>query len=336
MSTLGSLDRAEDPSSQTGELRMAKTEVFTVRMGDMARRPDQEDRAEILRFDNRFLTAQHLRFYNMRISRIAFALIHPTAVTLELIQCHWDLTAKIPISDNIAASTIRLVGTQISSNGFNEILANFPRLRTLVYYRPEDEIDSHFDMVGTELRELGGNLEHLTMLNEAYMPFCTPIGSLQKLTNLKTLEIDLELLIGFRENPNEDYDEYMDSGFIDPDTSIDYEEIHEQAGDWCLVKMLPASLETLTLHLEDPKLDIYFYTYERYGAKLEELITADDLFPNLVSISAPRLSEVAEKLSGRDTAWVLTKSTMHRHPHPIKAEESVPPALILAEFSNRC
>ncbi|KAI1146068.1 hypothetical protein F4825DRAFT_473085 [Nemania diffusa] len=308
------------------------TEFSPVKMEEKTVRTDQGGGPKVLRFDSRFLTAQHLRFYDMRVSRIAFALVHPSAVTLELVHCQWDLATQIPVSRNIPARTILLVGTRISDYGFSTILENFPNLRTLSYYRPADEIDTHFDMVGQELATSGQNLEHLTMLNENLMPFATPVGSLKKLTNLKTLEIDLELLIGFREIPNEDYDEYMDSGLVEPDTMLDYEEIHEQAGDWCLLDLLPASLEELTLHLENPKLDTYFYNYERYGAKLEELLKAEHLFPNLTCISAPRLAEVSEKIGGRQAGWSLTLSTMHRQPLPAEVEKDT--SVIVAEFHD--
>ncbi|KAJ8129468.1 hypothetical protein O1611_g4163 [Lasiodiplodia mahajangana] len=323
-----------EESSSTSESRMPADKDYAEETYEMARPSSRGDRPGVLLFDSRFLTAEHLRFYNMRVSNFAFALVHPTAVKLELINCTWDLITEIPVSKNVAARAIHLVDTKIGDDGFNDILTNFPNLRTLVYCRPTDDVDTQFDMIGREIKLYGQRLEHLTLLNESYMPFCTPIGSLQALDNLKSLDIYLEMLIGFLRNPG-DYDDYMDSGFNDSDEECDYDEIYdEEVGDWSLIKMLPGTLESLTLHIEDAKLHTYFNTYERYGAKIEELITADHLFPNLRSISAPRLSQVAKKLSGDQTAWALTNSTMHRVPLAVKAEGEAAAELKLAEFQG--
>ncbi|KAI1129888.1 hypothetical protein F5Y10DRAFT_140565 [Nemania abortiva] len=295
----------------------------------MERPSPRRERAEAITFDSQLLTAQHLRFYNMRVSPFAFALAHPVALKLELIDCYWDMTAQIPVSNNVAARVIRLVGTHIDWKGFSNILTRLPNLHTLFYCRPAREDDTHFDMIGSELSRCGQRIEHLTMLNENYMPFSTPIGSLKDLNNLRSLEIDLEMLIGFLDNPD-NYD-YGDGDFIDMDEEDDYEEIHQEAGNWSLINLLPCSLETLKLHIDDTKLDVYFDTYERYGAKIEELITADDVFPNLRFIDAPHLMEVAERLSGRHAAWTIEGSGIRRLPFADQDEDSDSPELTLAE-----
>ncbi|KAI0105258.1 hypothetical protein GGR51DRAFT_560469 [Nemania sp. FL0031] len=328
----------EDSSSQTNNSRMPGDENSAEETYEMARPSSRGNRPGVLLFDSRFLTAEHLRFYNMRVSNFAFALVHPTALKLELIGCNWNLVTEIPISTNVAARAIHLIDTKISDTGFNSILTNFPNLRTLVYCRPTEEVDTDLDMIGHEITQFGQRLEHLTLLNESYMSFRTPIGSLQALDHLKSLDIYLEMLIGFLRNPG-DYDDYMDSGFHDSDSEaeaeVDYDEIYnDEVGNWSLTRMLPSSLETLTLHIEDAKLQTYFNTYERYGAKIEELITAEHLFPNLKSISAPRLSPVAEKLAGRQVPWALTKSTIHRVPLAVKQEGEAAPELKLAEFQG--
>ncbi|KAI0453754.1 hypothetical protein F5B21DRAFT_272586 [Xylaria acuta] len=268
------------------------------------------------------LGAKHLRFVNVQVSTVDYLLVHPTAEELEFRSCFWDLLANIPESTRAAARVVRLIATHIDDMGINEILCKLRRLRSLVYYRPSDEVDTDFDLIGSELARHGQHLEHLELVNEALMPFCTPIGSIHTLINLKTLDMDLELLIGFRENPRE-YDDYMDAGFDPEEEELDYEEINRYAGDWSLVKLLPPSLEKLTLHIEYPKLEVYFNTYERYGAKFEELLTADGQFDNLHWVSAPRLNTVAEKLCGRPTRWALIgtgKCTMARTPLRTEAE----------------
>ncbi|KAI1748564.1 hypothetical protein F4782DRAFT_349465 [Xylaria castorea] len=276
------------------------------------------------RHDNRpgILDAKYLRFVGLQASEVEYLLAHPKAEVLEFHSCYWDIRDGNPKSTHGAARVVRLIGTTIKDTGLNEVLCRFPKLRSLVYYRPSDEVDTCFDEMGRELTKHGQHLEHLELVNEALMPFYTEFGSLHKLINLKSLEIDLEFLIGFRENPRE-YDDYMDAGFDPEEEELDYEEINREAGDWSLVKMLPHSLEKLTIHIEYPKLEVYFNTYERYGAKFEELLTAEGQFDNLRWVNAPRLNTVAEKLCGRSTEWALlgnSKCTMARTPRRTEAK----------------
>ncbi|KAI1118641.1 hypothetical protein F5Y14DRAFT_447002 [Nemania sp. NC0429] len=265
--------------------------------------------------------AQTIRIINERIWDPRSAPFRFPVKQIELFGCDWSLRPDMPVPICEATRTVHLLGTNINWDGFRDLLTCFPCMDTLVYSRPADEIDTHFDMVGEALTNDGANLEHLTMLNENYMPFCTPVGSLHTLTNLRSLEIHLELLIGFRENPI-GYDEYMDWDMFEPDNAPDYEEIIRYAGDWSLIPLLPASLEKLILHVDDPKLDVYFNTYERYGAKIEELLMAEHLFERLTDISAPGLTAVEKRIRSRHTGWILTaQSAMQRPPTEAKVED---------------
>ncbi|KAI0467535.1 hypothetical protein F4859DRAFT_236261 [Xylaria cf. heliscus] len=264
------------------------------------------------------LYAKFLRFVDIRVSHVDHLFIHPFAEEMLFEDCCWDLAAEVPKSGqrHSALRVIRFVGTNLKDYGLNEVLCNLPELRTLEYFRPADDIDTCFHEMGSELARNGQNLEHLTLSNEALMPFCTPFGSLHTLTRLKTLDVDLEFLIGFRDNPR-NWDDYMDAGFYPEDEGeLDYEQIHKWAGDWSLVKLLPQSLERLTLHVECPKISVYFNTYERFGAKFEELLTAKGQFVHLRWIMAPELDKVAERLCTRPgNEWALigtSKITMQR------------------------
>ncbi|KAI1192889.1 hypothetical protein F5X97DRAFT_62525 [Nemania serpens] len=306
-------------SSQISEV--ASSEISEVASSEMSPLPDIDESTSSLSPTDRSLMVESIRFYNMSASEFSPSLFHSLAKKIELINCEWSLRAQVPLSIHTEARIVHLLGTNISWNGFSDLMICFPFMHTLVYSRPADEIDTHFDLVGDVLAHQGTGLEHLTMLNENYMPFCSPLGSLTALTNLKSLEIHLELLIGFRENPI-GYAEYSDSEIFDPDDVLDYDEISRYAGDWSLVDLLPTSLEKLTLYVEDPKLDVYFNTYERYGAKIEELLAAEHLFEKLTDISAPGLSAVEKRMRTRHTGWVLTaQSAMQRPPIEVNFED---------------
>ncbi|KAI1186611.1 hypothetical protein F5B17DRAFT_431383 [Nemania serpens] len=298
-------------ASKTYEVGSSK--ISEDELSKMAPPPHMEEIMEMSRPTDQVLMAKITRFCNMPVTDFSSSLFHSVAHKIELINCEWSLRIEVPSSAHTVARIIHLLGTGINWDGFRDIMTSFPSMHTLVYTRPADEIDTHFDLVGKVLAHYGTNLEHLTMLNEHYMPFCSPLGSLSTLINLKSLEIHLELLIGFRENPN-GYEEYMDFGFFEPDDVVDYEEVNRYAGDWSLVSLLPTSLETLTLHIEDPKLEVYFNTYERYGAKIEELLTAEHLFKSLTEISAPGLTAVEKKIRARHTGWVLTAQIAMQRP----------------------
>jgi hypothetical protein len=209
---------------------------------------------------------------------------------------------------------IDLIDTSIDDRGFESILTGFSQLTELVYFRPTDETETDFDMIGGVLKEYGQRLEHLQMHNVSLMPFYTPVGSLHTCTSLKTLNMDLELLVGFHENPRGGHNEYLDASIEEDEEPLIYDEIYDEVVDWSLVKLLPTSLVKLTLWVEEPKIDAYYNTYERYGAKFEELLTSDDHSQNLQSVTASFLEPVAEKLRGTLTGWVMDGSTMVRMP----------------------
>ncbi|KAI3321090.1 hypothetical protein HD806DRAFT_212543 [Xylariaceae sp. AK1471] len=281
----------------------------------------QRDQEMVFCTDGELFSAQVLRFFNFLVSEIDFILVHPGVKKLELNGCSWNLMTDIPQQNRSRVRKIDLFGCSINEKGFKDILTRFSELKELVYCRPLDEIDTHFDMIGYVLEEYGHHLEHLKMHNESLLPFCTPVGPLQACMNLKTLDMHLELLIGFLENPRDGQDEYMDAGFDDEEEDApNYDEIYAQVKDWSLVEVLPNSLEKLTLWVEEPKLATYYNTYERYGAKFEELLTSDRRFPKLRSVTAPKLELVAEKLHGRLTGWILDGFTMARIPTVEEAE----------------
>ncbi|KAI8948983.1 hypothetical protein F4801DRAFT_429977 [Xylaria longipes] len=272
--------------------------------------------------DPGILTAKRVRLVDLEVSEFGYLLAKPNVEELEFSSCYWD-NAKLPKSENTSVRAIRLVDTTMDEMGFNKILCKIPHLKSLVYFRPADECDTGFDMMGGELAKHGQNLEHLELWNDALMPFYSPFGSLHTLTKLKTLEMDLELLIGFRDNPR-NWDDYMDGGFVsEEEEEPDYEEINSDAGDWSLVKLLPPSLEKLTLEIDTPKLSVYFNTYERWEAKFEELLTADQ-FDKLHWVRAANLDAVAKKLCGRPgNRWALIGwggDTMARTPLRTEAE----------------
>ncbi|KAI1741543.1 hypothetical protein F4680DRAFT_67643 [Xylaria scruposa] len=261
------------------------------------------------------LTAKVLKFRGLKASQVEFLFARPNVEVLEFHSCYWDIWSEGPTTTRTMVHAIKLVDTAVDDSGLNDILRRFPGLRSLVYFRPQEEVDTGLHELGRELVKYGQNLEHLELYNDSLMPFYSPFGSLQKLINLKTLEIDLELLIGFRDNPRgyDDYgdDEYLDIEEVAEQEEPDYEEINRYAGDWSLVKLLPPSLEKLTLHIEQPKLEVYFNTYERYGAKFEELMTAKGQFDKLRWVQAPRLNTVAEKLCRKSTGWALIGESKH-------------------------
>ncbi|KAI3330172.1 hypothetical protein F4824DRAFT_349203 [Ustulina deusta] len=255
--------------------------------------------------DSHFLNAKCVRFFDMNTSKFAFVLAHPVAERMELHHCAWDIVTKIPHDNGTAAVRVMLLeSTRINFIGFEQLLESLPRLHTLIYFRPYDERDTDFDWVGKALCQFGGNLENLTMLNNSLMPFCSEIGPLASLSNLKTLEIELEFLVGFRDIPHGGYYEYMDFAF-ESDEELDYDEIHESFGDWSFLTLLPPTLEKLVISIESPKLGVYFNTYERYGAKFEELLSADGQFENLEHVEAPYIHEVAARVRDRLTSWIL-------------------------------
>ncbi|TRX90846.1 hypothetical protein FHL15_008250 [Xylaria flabelliformis] len=292
------------------------------------------------------LTAKVLRFQGLQASKVEYLFAHPKAEVLEFHNCYWDIGAE-PIHTKTRA--IKFVETTINDDRLSDILCRFPKLRSLVYFRPSDEVDTCMDMLGRELAEHGQNLEHLELYNDGLMSFATPFAYLHMLGNLKTLEMDLELLIGFLDYPREYDDDYCmdDAGFEssseeEEETTTDYEEEKEEeinyyAGEWSLVKLLPPSLEKLTLHIEQPKLGLYFDTYERFGAKFEELIMTaaaaaaaeGSRFDKLHWVSAPRLDLVAEKLRDNNnnnnnnnnksttTGWVLVEEHIMTRTTPL-------------------
>ncbi|KAI0548037.1 hypothetical protein F4679DRAFT_597082 [Xylaria curta] len=283
----------------------SNSEIFDIQRGYRDGRPN-------------ILTAKVLHFQGLNASEVEYLFAHPKVEVLEFHNCYWDIWSKEPKTTHTTAHAIKLVETPMTDCKLGDIFCRFPKLRSLVYFRPSEEVDTWLDDMGRELAKNGQNLEHLELYNDSLMPFSAPFGSLQSLENLKTLEIDLELLIGFRDNPK-GYDDYGGEEYLfletedeEEEEEPDYDEIHRYAGDWSLVKLLPHSLEKLTIHIEQPKLEVYFNTYERFGAKFEELMTAAGFFDNLHWVEAPRLNMVAEKLCGKsNTGWALIGQSKH-------------------------
>ncbi|TGJ86615.1 hypothetical protein E0Z10_g2138 [Xylaria hypoxylon] len=285
--------------------------------------------------ENQFLTAKCLRFVYLRTSHFSFVFLHPIAEKLVLQRCTWDMLAGM-VRDlrQEKVRIIHLAESYVAYWGFEDIMTAFPNLRELVYYRPCDEEFSQYHEVGDVFRKFGQGLESLKFFNDALMPFETPLGSLQSLVSLKTLEIPLEMLIGFRPNPREGYYEYLDAAF-DPDEVLDYDEEHEAWGDWSFLELLPTSLEKLTIDLESPKTDVYFNTYERYGVKFEELLIADRRFDKLEYVRAPYIDVVAAKLRGRLTGWVLAdRDTIKRVPRTVPTPDAVPLVVDVSDEST--
>ncbi|KAI0429999.1 hypothetical protein F5Y09DRAFT_356411 [Xylaria sp. FL1042] len=264
---------------------------------------------------NRFLNAKCLRFYQIRTDKIAFMLAHPTVERVEFHECTFPLTTLIPSTNFAGPSSvvkeIHLNETAIGYWGFQELLSSLPQLRKLVYFRPSDESYTDIDEIGDVLVSQGQSLEYLLMRNDSNNPFNSWVGTLASLGNLKTLEIELEFLIGFRDIPAGNFYEYLDGPFAG-DEEQDFDEIHESFGDWALVDLLPTSLEKLILHLEAPKIGAYYNTYERYGAKFEELILDHTRFDKLEYIQAPCLYLVAVRMADRLGNWLLEGSDILR------------------------
>ncbi|KAF2971766.1 hypothetical protein GQX73_g1813 [Xylaria multiplex] len=259
----------------------------------------------VSRPDSAFLEAKCLRFKHLRVSECAFVLMHPKAEKLVLEDCVWDHLAfsALPNAKQKRVHTIHLIGSSVSCFAFEDIFTKFPGLRELNFFPPPDEFDTMYDMVGEVFVQFGQALESLTFFNEHGLPFTSPLGSLKGLTNLKSLEIDLEFLIGFRTIPDSDCDEYLDSPFA-ADEDFDFDEERDSFPDWSFLELLPASLEKLIIWLDEPKIAVYFDTYERYGAKLEELLTADR-FDKLEYVQAPLVGTVVKKLGGKLTGWAV-------------------------------
>ncbi|KAI1427853.1 hypothetical protein F5Y12DRAFT_735647 [Xylaria sp. FL1777] len=268
--------------------------------------------ASVSYMDAQFMTAKYLRFDRVGSSSFLFLLSHPLVERLEFLMCDWYDTFSFPEGQGPSAvREIELQYSYVSSDVIDCILRSFPRLRSLVYLRPWDEFQDEFGEIGTALCQFGQRLEHLTIRNESLLPFETDVKSLASLVNLKSLEIHLELLIGFRKVPHGGFDEYTDSPLLEGDPP-DYDEIHESFGDWSFLKLLPTSLERLTIDIEPPKLSVYFNTYKRYGAKFDELICAERRFPKLEYIMAPELEEVAQRVRRRLTKWVYEDHALKR------------------------
>lgn len=106
----------------------------------------------------------------------------------------------------------------------------------------------------------------------------------------------------------------------------DYEEINAGFGDWSFINKLPPSLEVLIIEIESPKLWTYFNTYERYGAKFEELISASRRFRNLTYINAPNMDRVAARTRDRLPHWVLGRC------HELK--RIAPPPAVVEDYGS--
>ncbi|KAI0969568.1 hypothetical protein F4678DRAFT_164266 [Xylaria arbuscula] len=270
-----------------------------------------ESNSTTLRYlDSQLTTAKCLRFIGMRTQDIGFLLAHPLVEKIEFVNCTYDMATFVPrTSEHVpGAREVVLADTTYSLVCFDIIFRSFPKLRKLTYFYPSNEPDNNFDDVATALNNHGRLLEDLAMHNDHSRPFDNYIGSMAHFSNLKTLEIDLEFLIGFRPIPRGDWDEYTDSPYDVDEEDPDYDEIHESFGDWSFVELLPTSIETLTIEVDSPKLQVYFNTYERFGAKFEELMTAVEYFPNLKHVEAENLYLVAERAGNRLPNWVIEDS----------------------------
>lgn len=267
---------------------------------------------------------KRLNLQNVNISAVAYLMFNPSVEEVRLDNVNFnsmmDLGKPLPgdaSGDGSNVSKIELCYCSIDERGLEDILTTFPKLKELVFYRPYNEFEDNeteYHGLGETLNNFGGKLESLSIYNESLMPFETPFGSLAKMTSLKSLDMVLEMLIGFHVNPRGGYDEYLDAPIEEDEEPPNYDDVYAEVGDWSLVELLPESLEFLTLEVECPKMYEYFNTYERYGAKFEELFRANMRFKHLRCVRAPRLEEVAKNLQNRLTGWELRGGSMIRIP----------------------
>ncbi|KAI1301078.1 hypothetical protein F5Y03DRAFT_219205 [Xylaria venustula] len=266
----------------------------------------QSSSATEIRLDSRLTTAKCLRIVGQTVSDVSFLLAHPLVEKIEFENCKYPVGTVVPSNSGHVpgAQEIVFVNTTYALSCFFDVFDSFPKLRKLTYFYSSDEPDEDFSDVAFALRNRGQLLEALAMHNDDSRPFFSWIGSLAHMTHLKSLEIDLEFLIGFRPIPHGDWDEYTDSAYA-VEEGADYDEIHESFGKWSFVELLPASLEKLTIEIDSPKVEVYFNTYERLGAKYEQLMTAVEDFPNLKYVEAESIDLVAERAGDRLADWVL-------------------------------
>ncbi|GAW23483.1 hypothetical protein ANO14919_130420 [Xylariales sp. No.14919] len=288
--------------------------------------------------DTKLINGNCLRFTCIPLSKFAFMFLHPDVEELELMSCTWSLFTLPKLLRGLKLEKIRkvvLAGTAPTSDSMlDEIFEAFPNLRELHYDRPASELDGAFVMVGRSLQERGGGLEALSFRNDSLMPFMDTLGSLQPLASLKTLDIYLEFLTGFLTIPHGDYDEYMDSAFAAPeDFDYDLEWGHDS---WSFLDLLPTSLEELSVDVDEPKMQVYYHKYERYGAKLEELLLSDR-FDRLVSVRAPGISAVVNKIRDMRTGWtyqgncLATRDPRPRAPETASSADAMPRVVDVSE-----
>jgi len=274
---------------------------------------DLTDR-QMVRWRNpeRFLSSNSLQVTGFDSKDIGFILADPSLMKLAIRSGRWRVPACIRMLDEPKLRYLCLVDTDIDRY-LDEILLLFKELRELIYFRPHSDWPYDMDDMGDALRKHGKQLELLELHNESLMPFYNPIGSLAPLSNLRRLDCYLEFLIDYLENPIPmGYEEYEGAAWDeDVDEPLDYEAIYQRRGDWSLVKVLPPSLEWLRIDIEGPKIDMYYNTWERYGAKFYELATSDQ-FPRLQYIEATDLELVGQKLQDDLTGWTMVGGALIR------------------------
>ncbi|KAI0509682.1 hypothetical protein F5B22DRAFT_648703 [Xylaria bambusicola] len=255
-----------------------------------------------------FLYAKCLAFEGLSLSKFGFLLIHPTVEKIVLESCSWGDTSTIPSDTSMAnAHEIRMYDMDIDGHSIEQIVSTFPRLRSITYQRPYAFEDTNFGGIGYGLVHYGQKIENLDITNEDLRPFSSWFYSLAPMKSLKTLEISLELLIGFHDQPYGDWYEYEGSVFNKVGEAPDYDAVYNGFGDWTFLNKLPRSLESLTIDIEEPKLGVYYNTYERYGAKFEELISSRR-FSKLERVIAPGMDKVAERIRDKLPNWVVDRS----------------------------
>lgn len=253
---------------------------------------------------NPLLEADILVFKHLDFNEAAYTLAHPTATVAEISHCYCGPMDHLAKGSKV--KEVIFVETHVHPIALEQFLQNCLEIHTVRYYKPQDMEDVDFHAYGKAIMRYGKNLKHIEILNEALGGFGTPIGkSFAGLSKLESLEVHLEVIIGHRKNPEgwSDYGQTV-SGSVDDYEPIDYQNINKSFGEWNLVELLPHSLNKLTLHIEEPKLVVYYNTYESYGAKLEELFT-NTKFSHLTYVEAPRLDAVAAKLGEAYNGWML-------------------------------
>ncbi|KAI0203586.1 hypothetical protein F4808DRAFT_467009 [Astrocystis sublimbata] len=229
---------------------------------------DSEDSTFEVKAGNPIMSAKTLKFDRVDVSKFGYLLASPTAEAVKISSCSWHYG----LPDNLppgAAHTLTLSHNDFYDFEFKELIKQFPKLRSLIYFRgpcghEDNGYDEYMDVMTRVLVKYAKQLEHLYLENEGASHFEGPLGSLQGLRNLKTLEVDLEFLTGYFLWPLE-----LDPDAEDPphpdmeQTEEEIEQNYRAAESWSLVPLLPHSLEKVHLIIRDEKHCKWFNTWER-------------------------------------------------------------------------